>query len=696
MKIRSSIALFLAAGLGAGCALAQAPEEDLAKELEALLNAPVQGASKRQQRLIDSPQSIEVLTGDEIRTMGIYRLVDALRLMTSVDVLELNNHVTNISLRGAMQQGQPRNVQILVDGVPLYNAELAAVDIDNLPVPIDLIDKVEVVRGPSSSLYGANAVVGVIAITTRKAGEGTSGGVRGSRANLGTSRGAADLALGTKDLGLTLGYQGASLGVSHELTSDLNTGQPVLLDQDSSHQNQVFARGAWKAGNTTVWASAGAARKAVGSYAAVGYPFQTFLTQTMNAGWSQAWAPEFRTEVRASNLVQKDSFGPSPDLAVILNDPAYAAGTTEWAKIGTNLIEFQFNWAPAKILNLVGGLDHRTASTDPSLLIGFPATVKDSASGGFLNADWNVTGSFTLSAGARAENDSLGGSRTSPRVVALWNPTPNSSLRAGYYSSSRSPQVGESGVNFTNTFAINPASLGLPADTPIQGVFQILTNPQLGPEKVTSTEVGYRQIIETVSVDLTVFSMTFSNLIAQASAPVTPNPNIVVGPTGVTVFALNQYLNTAGATDKGVELAVNWRPSVAWAYGLNGTWLNYKLDAFAGMPATTPSYTPSFKGNLWTRFTQGAFSGYAGYNHVGRVNMDVLSIQGTSSPEVPRAAVDQVSCNLGWRFLPGATVALYALNALKAFTPQGAGGPARTSFIQGERREEGLTLSYRF
>jgi len=696
MNLKTPFILLLVAGLGGTCAFAQAPEDDLAKELEALLNAPVQGASKREQRLIDSPQSIEVLTGDEIRTMGIYRLVDALKLMTSVDVLELNNQVTNISLRGAMQQGQPRNVQILVDGVPLYNAELAAVDIDNLPVPIDLIDKVEVVRGPSSSLYGANAVVGVIAVTTRRAGEGTTGGLRASRANLGTTRGAADLAFGTKELGFTLGYQGASLGASNGQTTDLNTGNPVTLDLDRSHQSQVFGRGAWKFGQGEVWLSAGDARKQVGTTSQESFPFQVFETRTVSAGWSQAWSPVFRTELRYGGLTQTDAFGPSLPLASTFSDPAYAAGTTEWAKIASDLVEFQFNWDPAKSLHFVGGLDHRASTTDPSAVIGFPAAIKDSASGGFLNIDWNVTPTLTLSGGGRAENDALGGSRTSPRLVVLWNPSPASSLRLGYYSSSRSPQELESRVNFTNYFSLSAADLGLPASIPVQGIFQVNANPQLQPEKVTSTELGYRQSLGTVSIDLTLFDMKFSQLIAQGPTPGVTNPSVVETPTGVNVTVSNDYQNTSGAEDKGVELALSWRPAVHWAFGANGTWLNYKVNAAAGVPAYTPSYTPSFKANLFTRFTVDAFSGFVGYSHVGAVTMDVLSIAGTSSPEVPRAAIDQVSCNLGWRCLPGCTISVYALDALKASTDQGGGGPARISWVQGERREAGLTVGYRF
>ena len=669
--------------LSLGSTLAAQAPDDLEKELEALLNTPIQGASKREQRLIDSPQAIEVLTGDEIRAMGIYRLGDALKLMTSVDVLEVDNLVTNVTLRGAMQQGQPRTAQILIDGVPLYNAEIASVDIDNLPVTIDLIDKIEVVRGPSSSLYGANAVVGVIAITTRRAGEGATGGVRASRADHATSRGALDLALGNKDLGLTFGYQGASLGTTDQPGQSLNTGAPQAYDDNHSHQRSLFARGQWTFGNGSLWLGAGDARKWAGTYrGANDAPYQIFTSSTLSAGWGQSWASNLRTELRWSRLKHEDTFGPSPILVGLTGDPSYGSEKT-WATFTSNLMELQVNWDPTKAFHIVGGLDRRTYSADPSRIIGFANTIEESASGGFLNLDWNATQEVTLSAGARVENESLGGSRTSPRFAVLWNPSKASSFRIGFYSSSRSPQVLESRVDFTNTFA--PPIPPLPPGS--IGVFRIVPNAALEPEKVTSTELGYRHIFGAFSLDLTVFQMNFSKLIAQ----VQQSQTTVIG-VPVQLVVTNQYVNTGDAKDKGLELALTWRPTSKMTCGFNSTWLDYKLEA----TDTTPSYTPSFKANLWTRFTAGSLTAYVAFQHVSGVDMEVLGVSGTGSPLVERDAINQLNLNFAWELRQGLTLSAYSRNALKEYTDQGGGGPSRVAYLMSARRESGLTLAYRF
>jgi len=294
----SSLCLILAAGLSLVPLSAQAPQPSLDDELLALLNTPVQGASKREQRLIDSPQAIELITGDELRQMGIYRLQDALKLMTSIDLLEADNGYSVVGLRGVMQEGQPRTIQVLIDGVPQYSSIGATIDISNLPVPIDLIDKIEVVRGPSSTLYGANAVTGVIAITTRHPGKGLTGSARVSRGDKSTTRGSLSLLLGDGQWGVSAGYQGYSMGASgfethylgrptdlrsyRDLPPSPNVSDNPWVGSDAGHGSQAMARGQYTARDASVWVSAGRSDK---WYGPEGYfKYRTVAWTSMLAG----------------------------------------------------------------------------------------------------------------------------------------------------------------------------------------------------------------------------------------------------------------------------------------------------------------------------------------------------------------------------------------------------------------------------
>ncbi len=683
---RLSLALIL--GMGSCALMAQEPPKtDDLQELEDLLNTPIQGASKREQRLIDSPQAIEVLTGDEIRQMGIYRLSDALKLMTSVDVHELDNAATNVTLRGAMQQGQPKTVQILIDNVPLYNAEAGSVDIDNLPISIDSIEKVEVVRGPSSSLYGANAVVGVIAISSRKAKDGAHGGARVSKAQHGIHRGSADFGWGGQVFGVSAGYQGASFQTTNQKTYLFSNLAPLTLNNNHSHQRHGSLRLDWNYGKGAVWLGGGQATKTYGTSTGAFFPYQMTKTDSIHGGWGHTWMEGLRTEARISSMGQQSVFGPAPTFAAVTGDPGFL-GEYTWIDFKSNLYEIQVNWDILRTLHLVGGLDRRTYTAGKAPFVGFKDKQDESASGGFLNVDWNLTPVLNLSAGVRVENESLGGSRKSPRVAAVWNPTKASSLRIGWYSATRSPQILESRVDFTNTFTpTTPPFPPLPPGT--VGVLRIRPNPALEPEKVTSSELGYRHIIGPYSIDLTLFEMKFEKLIAQTQ---TGNPVFAPG-TPPTITINNQYTNTGDAKDKGIELALGYRPSAKLACGANATWLDYKLTA----TDKRPSYAPAFKANAWVRFTADRLSGYFAFQHIGPTDMEYLPAAGPAAPLRPRAQINQLNASLNYEAFKGLSIGAYTRNALKEeYNDQGSGTPSRSTFVYSARREVGMTLGYRF
>lgn len=682
------------------------------EELLSLLNTPVTGASKREQRFIDSPQAVEIITGDEIRQEGIFRLQDALKLMTSVDVLEADNGYSAVGMRGVMQEGQPRSVQILVDGVPMYSPLGGPIDLANLPVPLGLIDKVEVVRGPSSTLYGANATSGVIAITTKRPGPGVAGEIRLARADKGTSRGDASLGLGSGPWSLSAGYDGYSMGASGFTAHYL--GRPTLLRQyqdgprstnpasnpffgsDAGHGSQAMVRTQYQSPNTTLWLSVGQADKWYGPETY--FSFRAGSRTLMLAGWRQAWTPTFSTEVRLHRLNIKDTLSASPTLAFGFGDPGFLSNYT-WNNQAVTQMEVQGNWTVTPDIFVVMGADTRKLEAQPSIFIGLPTGGNESASGGFLALDWRFLKNVNLSLGLRAENESLGGSRTSPRLAVVWNPSATSALRAGYYTSTRSPQVMEQRVNFT-FFAgqLTPTPYG---NLPVYAFIQ--PNPDLKPEKTTNLEVGYRQGLGQVTLDLTVYRMKFNSLINQQSGAPYVQPGAVTPPGVPVTFPArvmlpSQFVNVGDATNSGVEFAATWAIRKGWSTGFNATVLRFTKD---NQTAPDPilgdqfAYTTRNKGNLWLRMHQGAFTAFAAVQRVGSTTAEGLSAVSAPYFEA-RPAYTQVHLNLGWECCKGVTLGAYARNAAKEFTLQGSVDPARQTPYQAMRREIGGTLSYRF
>lgn len=131
----------------------------------------VVAASRRAQSALDSPNAITVISGDEIRQSGLTSLPEILRRVPGAEVMAMGISSANVSIRGFNQRAANK-VLVLVDGRPEYQDFLGVTLWPVLPVGIEEIERIEVIRGPGSALYGANAMLGVVNIITRAPGTG--------------------------------------------------------------------------------------------------------------------------------------------------------------------------------------------------------------------------------------------------------------------------------------------------------------------------------------------------------------------------------------------------------------------------------------------------------------------------------------------------------------------------------------------
>ncbi|MCB9675711.1 MAG: TonB-dependent receptor [Alphaproteobacteria bacterium] len=127
-------------------------------------------ASRVGQDPLDSPSTLTVLTDEDIRLSGATNLPDILRRVVGVDMMSLSSAQQDMSIRGFNRE-LANKVLILVDGRSTYLDFLGATIWATVPVSLEEIDRIEVIRGPGSAVYGANAVTGVINIITKTPGE---------------------------------------------------------------------------------------------------------------------------------------------------------------------------------------------------------------------------------------------------------------------------------------------------------------------------------------------------------------------------------------------------------------------------------------------------------------------------------------------------------------------------------------------
>lgn len=141
--------------------------------LEELMDIEVTSVSKRSEKLSEAASAIQVITGDDIKRSGATNIPEALRLSPNLQVSQIKSNAWIISARG-FNSAFPNKLLVLIDGRTVYSPLFAGVFWDAQSVLLEDVERIEVISGPGGTLWGANAVNGVINIITKSA-ESTKG-----------------------------------------------------------------------------------------------------------------------------------------------------------------------------------------------------------------------------------------------------------------------------------------------------------------------------------------------------------------------------------------------------------------------------------------------------------------------------------------------------------------------------------------
>jgi iron complex outermembrane receptor protein len=143
---------------------------DLAElSIEELANLEITSVSRRAERLADAPASVFVITGDDIRRAGVTGLPEALRLAPNLQMARIDSRQYAITARGCNGTAASNKLLVLIDGRAVYTPLFSGVFWDAQDVLLEDVERIEVISGPGATLWGANAVNGVINVITRRA-----------------------------------------------------------------------------------------------------------------------------------------------------------------------------------------------------------------------------------------------------------------------------------------------------------------------------------------------------------------------------------------------------------------------------------------------------------------------------------------------------------------------------------------------
>ncbi len=561
--------------------------------LEELSRVEVTSVSKSAQGLNSAPASIYVITSEEIHRSGVLSIPEALRLAPNLQVEQINLQEYQISSRGFGGNLEVQNfsnkILILIDGRSVYNPLFSGVAYDAQDVVMDDIDRIEVISGPGATLWGSNAMNGVINIITKN-----------SRDTAGTLLRAS---AGDQETALTARY-GATFGDDDAFrvyAKGFDRGPSELENGDSAgdrwHKVQTGFRAdlgaADDANRFTVQGDYQDATENVGAFGDLG--FQQF---DVLGRWEHSGA---RTSTRLQVYFDRTERGQPPS----------GVGFT----LNTYDLDFQQALAAGERHHVVWGLGRRYNDYDientPTLFF-VPDSRSLELTNAFAQDTITLSEHFKLTAGLKFEENSYSGWSTLPDLRVAWSPNDRTLVWASGARAVRAP---------------TPLDVDVRESADGVNVF-LQGNPDFDTEKVDAFEIGYRaQPHTSISWSLSAFYDEYDDL-----RTIEPTPGS---------FVPLHWGNLMQGSTYGFELWANWQATSWWRLSPGYRYLHKNLEFSAGasqlLGVEQAGNDPSARATLKSSMDFGRWSVDAMLRYVGKL----------PSPENP--SYTDLGARVAWR-----------------------------------------------
>ena len=563
----------------------------------------VTAASRVTENVEDAPSSVSIITGQELRGMGYPTLAEALRGVRGIYVGNDTSY-DNVGVRGFSRPGDyGSRVLVLLDGHPL-NDNYVGQSYFGYDGRVDLadIDRIEVVRGPGSVVYGTGAFLAVINLVTRNRGAPThtEAGVSASGNGVGTARVMQQVRF-SPDAGVWTSVSAAHGAGSDyyfkEFASDPATGG-YSRGNDGFNAGNITGR-AWYKWATLQW-YLNSRDKALpaAEYGTIYGDGREHFTDTRGT-LELRLEPKVNKQLEWLTRAHLDLYNFDDFLPTLVDNGGNA---TEYFRGQWAGVEQRFAYVPSKMLRVtVGGefQDDFKAEQSGIAAGGLSAGVSTPADqylspvnrsfqvgAGYASVDFTPARQFKLTAGARYDYYSNFGGSLNPRAAAIWKPYASGNLKVMFGKAFRAPSVYE---HYYESPTQNPGDCGQPGAAAVPGT-SCLSTAALKPESVYSGEVEFTHH----------FSPTISAVLAGYTNYITDILNL--GGDG-TFASPNQYVNITNPIQTyggEVELRRDWRDGWMFAatYSYQETqYLDNQATHLRNVP-NSPHHLASLKGGV--------------------------------------------------------------------------------------------------
>ena len=461
--------------------------------LEDLGNVRVTSVSKRPEALSQAATAIYVISAEDIRRSGATSLPEALRLAPNLEVARINAYAWTVTARGFNSPETANKLLVLVNGRTVYEPIGSGVLWQQVDIDLPNIDHIEVISGPGGTMWGANAVNGVINVITK--GMAASSGL-----SVQTTAGTQDRTVGLRyggTIGEHIHYKLLADSFNYDATDPATAGD---LSHDAFSGSYVGAglTGEW--GRDTYTLGASGYRNAIADHGGA------FTGQTIRAGWTRGFANSSSLDAKtylSRDVRDEPTLYESRDLFSLEMQHTLAPGRRHTVVWGG---EFRYWWENFNSFNDFHFADAKTTISLGAL---------------FVQDEIALKPDIKLTVGLKGETNSYSGFEWLPSVRVAWQPDGNSVVWGAVSRAVRTPNR---------------------IERELEHPIYLKPSPDFQSEKLTAIEAGWRvQDASLWSVSLSAYYNLYDDLRTDGITPIYVLPFVLENGGRGTTYGLDAW-----------------------------------------------------------------------------------------------------------------------------------------------------------
>jgi iron complex outermembrane receptor protein len=516
--------------------------EDLTKfTLEDLMNVQVTSVSKKEQRLSRTGAAAHVITQEDIRRSGMTNIPDLLRMVPGVNVARITANSWAISIRG-FNDNYATKVLVLIDGRSAYTQQFSGTFWDQVSVPLEDIDRIEVIRGPGGTVWGANAVNGIINIITKHSADTKGGLARGGA-------GSEDRAQGFLRYGGNAGRKGSYRVFGNSFSIDNASGTGQRAAADAWHGIRVGFRSDWDLSSTdSLMVEGDLYRAREGQTLTTLLPRQSFRMVSFDD----------RVTAETANILGRwnHTFSNGSESALQIYCSDNFRSDQGLADEGVADVDFQYSFRLGSRHDLVSGVGYRRNSVDfqPLYIFQFDKPhLSTNLFNTFLQDEIRLTDTVSLTLGSKFEHNGFTGFEFEPSTQLVWAPSVRRTLWLSAARAIRQP-------SWLYSNSVADATM-VPLEGGAFGIAQVIGTSNSKAEQLYDYEVGYRsQVHKRLSFDITAFRSHYRRLTTLEGG----TPFFTMNSAPPHLVIPSAWANQARARNYGAEVFFNWQATSRW------------------------------------------------------------------------------------------------------------------------------------